>query len=79
VNGRPWRLRLDDTSSSFLPTLSRKGIAMRALRRWAVTLLVAAAGVLAVAIPSGAAQADNGGNWNDNPTPTGTVTPTPTN
>jgi hypothetical protein len=78
VNGRPWRLRLDDPPSSFLPTLSRKGIAMRALRRWAVTLLVTVAGVLAVAIPSGAAQA-NGGNWTDNPTPTNTVTPTATN
>jgi hypothetical protein len=49
---------------------------MRALRRWAVTVLVAAAGVLAVVIPSGAAQA-NGGNWPDSP-PTATATPTPT-
>jgi hypothetical protein len=64
---------------SLLPTPSRKGIAMRAIRRWVVTLLVAASGILAVAIPSGAAQASNGGNWNDNPTPTDSVTAPPTN
>jgi hypothetical protein len=63
------------TPSSFLSTLSRKGIVMRALRLWAVTLLVATAGVLAVAIPSGAAQASNGGNWSDGETPADTATP----
>ena len=46
------------------------------LRRAVLTLLAVAAGVAAVAIPTAAAQAVNGGNWGDTVVPVGTPSPT---